>query len=594
MKLVATIENKDEKKIDFIYCDEDDNLCGFSYYKGLIHEIDEVALDNLNVFKLGLKRYTIGFKNGYEIILDEESGLKHFFRDRKENFVMLYTENGIENSSYSLISKLNRNIKNNGFLRARKFILNGLIVTLFGIECMLGFFIFNQEEVFYNDGYNGIVFQIPFASNKIIFYGDSDLAYYSANAKTEDFKNYIQSSKHLNGVEKNFLCCEELLADVVNCYNEEELIIAQVRHTNIDIVPFTEDELEGGDFLGFYCGDNLLHIRYYNSSLDLHDKNIREVLGHEYIHLLELSDYRFLKESIAEIASYEYFLKSDKCYEGNYSNGVKLTKMLMEIIGPEPVWNSTFKRDCYEVEEAVKPYLNDQDFMTFVKLIMKNPNKLDSQELQNFVGILSSLYEAKYSDQLFNNQMIKSIYLGTEHSRIYFNKNIVKDFPSYCFAQDKISFAEAEKNEMVRCFLPRQVSYSTWANSEGEKRELRTFSIVISSTNQPTRYHDVESYGDELVGIVDFGYCIMPIEAAVNNGLVRIEYFLPEFVSTEDFMKHCLENNQLEAGLLQNELRKDYCLNKDDMCFYSLRLVKFYVDEIATKGAKLELKEKAL
>lgn len=593
MKLVATIENINEKKIDFIYCDENDILCGFSYDEGLIHEIDEKTFDNLNVFKLGLKRHSVGFKNGYEIILDEESGLKHFFRDGKENLVMLYKENGIENSNYSLISKLNRNIKNNGFLRARKFILNGLIVTLFGIECMIGLFTFNQKEVFYNDGYNGIVFQVPFANNKIFFYGDSSIAYYSSDAKTEDFMGYIKESKNLDRVEKKFLCCEELLADVVNCYSEEDLIIAQVRHTNIDIVPFTEEDKKES-LLGFYCGDNLLHIRHYNSSLDLYDEDVREVLGHEYIHLLELSDYKFFKESIAEIASYEYFLKSDKCREGNYFDGVKLTKMLMEIIGPEPVWNSTFKRDCYEVEDAVKPYLNDQDFTTFVKLIMKNPHKLDSDEFNDFFTILCKLYKSKYGDSLYNNKMITAIYLDNEHSRIYFNNSIVKDFPSYCYSRDKISFAEAEKNEMVRCFLPRQVSYSTWANSKGEKRELRTFSIVISNTNQPTRYHDVECYGDELVGIVDFGYCIMPIEAAVKNGLVRIEYFLPEFVSIEDFMEHGLENNQLEARLLQNGLRKDYYLNKDDMCFYSLRLVKLYVDEIATKEAKLELKEKTL
>ena len=76
-----------------------------------------------------------------------------------------------------------------------------------------------------------------------------------------------------------------------------------------------------------------MQVRDYELDMQIDEKNVA-TLYHEYIHLLQVNyDYRVLTEGSANIICEELFDQS----KVSYPLEVSYTKILMEIIGPEPI-----------------------------------------------------------------------------------------------------------------------------------------------------------------------------------------------------------------------------------------------------------------
>ena len=82
---------------------------------------------------------------------------------------------------------------------------------------------------------------------------------------------------------------------------------------------------------------------------------------YEYIHLLQANcDYRILTDGSAEIICEEFY----NCQKHAYPLEMFYTKILMEIIGSEPIWRYNFEENSQALEEAIEPYLTAEEYKT--------------------------------------------------------------------------------------------------------------------------------------------------------------------------------------------------------------------------------------
>ena len=82
-----------------------------------------------------------------------------------------------------------------------------------------------------------------------------------------------------------------------------------------------------------------MQVRDYELDMQIDEENVA-TLYHEYIHLLQVNyDYRVLTEGSANIICEELFDQS----KVSYPLEVRYTKILMDIIGPEPIWRYNFE-----------------------------------------------------------------------------------------------------------------------------------------------------------------------------------------------------------------------------------------------------------
>ena len=271
----------------------------------------------------------------------------------------------------------------------------------------------------------------------ISLYAISSIIGVRKGSTDNSIKNAIYSSHNLNEEEKDFLWNEQLIKDLKPYYkNTKYDFLTRAKHNEIDIIPYTESDLTN-EFLkntdGYYrYGTNVIHVRDYDSdSLD-ESRITQNVVGHEYIHLLEASQsYEFLKESVATIMAQEYFLNSGNSADTiSYTEACRYTRVLMEIIGPEPIIESVFIGDFTKLKKEITTYLSYSEANEFLNIIKLRPenSELNYSRLQE---LLTILYQNKFNENIESNPMIMTIFENREYNRIYFNSSLKLTNPSY-------------------------------------------------------------------------------------------------------------------------------------------------------------------
>ena len=139
------------------------------------------------------------------------------------------------------------------------------------------------------------------------------------------------------------------------------------------------------DFIATKCFHNI-HFKYYNKYKEDNNNDKTKILEtagyyirtnpneinikknltpeeefdtkcHEYIHLLQADyKYRYIVESCAEIISTEYYNTTLDKYEKAIIN----TKILLEIVGPEPIWKLNFAGDDTELVSIINENLESK------------------------------------------------------------------------------------------------------------------------------------------------------------------------------------------------------------------------------------------
>lgn len=389
------------KKESFIKIKEN-KLEGFNILNGVLSNLTEEELQTINSIKLSDNKTYLGKENKYDVYMDNNSELKHFFYkgiESIEMFCKYNTTDAILYDKQNLIKKV-RNTK----LEKAVIINRGkkiLLISYWTILLLLS--------------------PITIKGWKIIF------ATHIVNVDAityERIVDLLEEDNEISTSEKELLNNEKLLNDIIPYYNG----------TNMDYIATT-------------CFKDL-HFKYYNkhkncngyyTRLNSNQLNIKsnlesdEDIGtkcHEYIHLLQCNNgkYKYIFEACAELISYEYF---DDFSIDAYKNAVKNTKILIEIVGPEAIWKLNFAGDDSELVAIIEQNLDSEKAKRLIKLLKTEPDKIENMDKE--IGkLLGELYYNIHHTNMNENIYISHILDDTLISRYYFNSDkILENNPCY-------------------------------------------------------------------------------------------------------------------------------------------------------------------
>jgi len=168
--------------------------------------------------------------------------------------------------------------------------------------------------------------------------------------------------------------------------------------------------------LGYYNEliPNVLHMKKGS------DKN--KILSHEFIHLLQSPEceYITIKEACAEIISEEYLDQPITSYQSSVGN----VKLLMDVIGEEPILKSIFSGDDSNISYILKKYLNDYEYNELTTLLKKSPSKIPNDTIDNerINELISKLYKNITGTNIKNNRNIYDTRGRYINNNVYFNK----------------------------------------------------------------------------------------------------------------------------------------------------------------------------
>ena len=394
-----------------------------------INKIEHLTEENIrrlfaSIFSSELTFFN--FENGYQVYLDE-IGNKRYLKNGVEDFYMFYINNGCSALCFKELDFYEK-------LESKKFIIkhkNKISVILLNI-CVVS--ILTDFALLHISGLS----RRP----------ESDFfTLVNGKVTVEDVNSYIDGSS-LSNIEKEFLKSSYLIEDVLNrsiyndSLNKSDIAIRNYelydRFKNISIQKFSRDNINA---LGYY---NPLKPNCIYMCDDIYDesKNYQDVLAHEFVHLLQVQGYSYIIEPCAEIMSCEYF---NVVFDG-YKEEVKRIKVLMEIIGPDVVFDYNFINNDESLFSEIKKYLNDNDYNKLIELFKTTPADwgIREKEINEEIDqILSRMYFNKFGKSINDNELIQLIYQGNNEmnidtDRIYFNKRHEKYNKDFCAGVKKV------------------------------------------------------------------------------------------------------------------------------------------------------------
>lgn len=464
-KLIFNVKCIDDEKYYYLNQTEVQNLFSklFKYEKMYIGKNEEfdIYLDDANN-----KHY---FKNGYE-------NIEEFFKNNG-TFALMYKSKKEKKDNYNMPKLFNiRSVKEDLSLV--------LICSLIGLSSFyLGANIAKFLEI-NNVNLGTIASEVVSTYH---YYNDLDM---------HEIKNKINNTSGLTEEEKEYLTNEELFIDILNTVDKKRNEELREKLNNIKLVYFTEEELadeKKDNIAGYYNSltPNYLHIR--NKDIE------KDTKSHEFVHLLQDNNkYHFIREAVAEMVTEEYY--GEKA--NTYLSEIKYVKILMEIIGPKPIFECCFKGDTSSFENAIKSNLNEQDASELLELFTTNPVYCENiTEVYNKIAsFLSKMYCTKYSKNTIEDPIIRGLSLATENiNRGYFNKKYIEEC-SYkkSYVYDTIRVDEAVKDGIfdVECFATKikKITLEEFLNNGGDENDISYGSlsnyiykdkhIVNSKTNE--------------------------------------------------------------------------------------------------------------
>ena len=436
--------------------------------------VDDSVFNYLKCFLLSNDYKNLGIENEYNIFIDNITGLKHYFKNKKEDFKMLFLNNGISNV-------LEKNNSNNKLSKKFDFNINGIkkFAVIASCTAIIGICAYLSES--------GL--DIPFTRTYM------QKKEFANELTINEIKNLIYSSPNLTNEEKTYLYNEKLCLDVLPYIrgNIKNAHVLKERLDNLDITDFSPNYDSSKDTLGYvdYTDPNIIHVKNYHENFS----EEKDTIAHEIIHLFQANyDRNLIKEACAELISYEYYNTSKI---SSYCEEVKLVKILMEIIGPDPVWEYNFTGDHYRIDQEVKNYLSEEEFKEFTKLItIYDEDKRDENNIK-LENLLITLYKNKYKSDYKEDEAISLVMLNKDICRYYFNSDYINEENSYIEKKEEeiLSLEEALKENVVR--------YVIISGSEITKEEAKE---ILSTDNSTGKFSNYDTYviGGTEMGTNDF------------------------------------------------------------------------------------------
>ena len=256
----------------------------------------------------------------------------------------------------------------------------------------------------------------------------------SRDITLEEMKNLIYSSTRLTDEEKAFLYNEDFFADILPYINQSERMkfIYRSKFDDLDIKNINSIMFNTlTPYQGFYLWNpsHNLYVHEYDGV----DNGKDHTLSHEFLHSTQdTNTYAFFMEPVAEMMSSEYYGGEIDCYKST----IKSLKVLMEIIGTEPIKQYVFTGDFSMIEERVKPNLSEEEYSEFLDCVSQElVGSRNSERNSRLMKIYQSLYLNIYGEPMRNNEVISLVLSDSDKLvRPYFNDRLGN---SYCLLVSK-------------------------------------------------------------------------------------------------------------------------------------------------------------
>ena len=381
MEFLAKFKCTDESRVNYIYLDRSKKLVGFSLdgngIKPFQKELISRFLDSLYINGKCIELLEWD-ADGYDVYYDYSTKFKHYIKDGKEDFKKFFINNGFVAFDYRLDyidyddeeeSEYEEEKSNIAVLGAvKKFLSVGLVAVIS----------FSALNMLVSHGNEILDSLLSYSSD---FDVDEGLAVFDGEMiSVDDAIQFINDSNYLSGEYKLFLANKYLFEDVLPYYEgthmQEDIKIKlnQIRFNYFSRnIPGYHDGLAG-----FY---NCLKPSVINIIDDCKNNPAvhKSIVAHEFIHLLQSNDtaYSYLTETTAELMAEEYFgYTTDTAYE----EGVNSLKLLIEMVGIDPILKGVFGGDYTDLENILLNNLVSDDFDKIMEYMRKSPSDVINQE----------------------------------------------------------------------------------------------------------------------------------------------------------------------------------------------------------------------
>jgi len=458
--IVAKFYENNSGKFNYIY-EKNNKLIGFSVDNTGLNSID------MNLFKSIISNITFNDKcsklfdyNGYELFYDPVNKLKHYMKNGKEDIGLFIKYNSMDACLYD-----GKRIRSNvaaiclagvTFISSISF-LSGCMASDIPTESIDKYIQFVENTTDYQN-------LKPLLDN---------------NLTVEEAINFINSSPNLSDKDKKILANEDLLNDLIYYYNNGNVSNVICMFLNNMSVKYMPQKNMGEGVTGFYQPLNINVIVLPEEFL-VDDNKYKESLTHEFIHLLQTDSfsYPYLTETSANLISSEYF---NVFQNNNYAEGVKTLKLLIEIIGPQPILKGLFGADFSEFEEILRNNLSNNDYDLLVNdLLKKQPDEIIDREIE-LRDILKRLYSNIYKRDISKDANILVDYLlanGIDYTsnKNYVNFNYNGEYTKVSFSLNPLKYDEyveqgiLDKEETF--IIRKRISYEEFLNFKEEGKDV--------------------------------------------------------------------------------------------------------------------------
>ena len=306
------------------------------------------------------------YQDEFEVYLDEETNFKHFYKNGKEDYLKFFYENG--QSTILLNSKSNEDKYS-----TKSFIIKGVQICITFLSAIT--FISSVSAIYKIQTTTKINAQTEITNN--IEYSIPE-----EKIDTNFFKDFINNSPNLSKQEKQLLVNNDLFDDLSETLMTNDRIFSlEVKMTNLDIIYGQEGKPADG-VLGWYNPmiSNQIHVI---------DEKDNQTTIHEFIHLLQDDNqYQYIREACATLISNEYYNSNQTAY----NDAIIRTQFLMEIIGPDIIWDLNFSGSTREFEIAIKSLLPEKDaeellelFTSSIGMLSQSKNYEINQKIDNYL-----------------------------------------------------------------------------------------------------------------------------------------------------------------------------------------------------------------
>nr|MBP3258756.1 hypothetical protein [Bacilli bacterium] len=249
----------------------------------------------------------------------------------------------------------------------------------------------------------------------------------------EEMKNLIYSSDKLTEEEKAFIYNEDLFTDILPYINQSEYMKFTYRSkfSHMDIVNYNNfiANIINADGLYHTWTPSNLYVNNY-SGLASEDPTA-STAAHEEVHALQYMPvvieeetdkyYSFFTEPTAEMIAHEYWGAPIK----EYKEEIRLIRILMEIIGAEPIKQYIFTGDFSMIEERVRHNLDEEEYAEFLECVKEDVSGNNNLRNARLLDIYQSLYKNIYGQNMREDEVITVIKDNNNSlQRYYFNSRL--------------------------------------------------------------------------------------------------------------------------------------------------------------------------